>query len=128
MARNLAKRFATMNLVYWHPRYGGTGVTHDPPVEFKGFYIGNAKIGWGEFVGMDTSKQDNLVLFYLCHPLTGGYVLWENTLAELNTQGISQLKPSSIPGTHEILKVTEFVMPRTKVASLENMAFLASVK
>lgn len=128
MARNMAKRFATMTLVYWNPRYGGTGITHEPPITFKGFYIGNARLGYEGIVGSDTAKNENLVLFYLCEPLVEGYVLWDTTLTELEEQGISQLPPSHIPNTHKIKKVIELVMPRTKVASLANKAFIASVE
>ena len=47
MARNIAKRFATMKLLYWKPIITGSGVKHEAPVEFKGFYIGNAAFGDG---------------------------------------------------------------------------------
>lgn len=129
MARNMAKRFATMNLVYWAPIYGGSGLKYESPVSFKGFYIGNTKLNdMGDLMGSDIAKNDNLVLFYLCEPKVGGFVLWEKLLTELVTQGISEMPPEQITGTHKIKKVVELVMPRTKVASLENKAFIASVE
>ena len=131
MARNIAKRFATMTLVYWAPNYGGSGVTYDSPVEFKGFYIGNTTLFGdeiGEIVNSVDSKNDNMVLFYLLKPQEQGFVSWEHTVAGLELEGMGEMAPSEIPNTHKLKGVTTLTMLRTKVPSIENQAYIASVE
>lgn len=130
MARNLAKSFATMTLLYWKPVVGGTGTRYEHPVAFKGFYIGNVRIedgGVGDFVFSGGGNSDNLVLFYMLEPEVDGYVSWQTTLAELEAAGLADVPPSEIPATHRIKNVTTYVMPGTKTAALANMAFIANV-
>ena len=130
MARNIAKAFATMNLVYWKPIIDGATARYEDPVEFKGFYIGNARLGDGgisDFVYSGGGVSENMVLFYLTKPDVDGYVCWEKTLAQLQEEGLSALPPADLAGTHRITKVDTYVMPGSKTASLENTAFIASV-
>jgi len=131
MARNIAKRFATMTLLYWAPRYEATKLAHEAPVEFKGFYIGSASMMDGELGGVISSKDgknDNLVLFYLTKPEEGGFVSWDQTLAGLLSDGLTNMPPAEIGDTHKIKTVTVLTMPRTKTPALENQAFIASVE
>ena len=130
MPGNIAKSFATMTLLYWKPIVGGTGVTYECPVAFKGFYIGNARLddgGVGDFVFSGGGSRDNLVLFYMQEPEVDGYVCWDTTLAALEAAGTAALPPSEIAGTHRIKNVTTYVMPGTKTAALKDKAFIASV-
>ena len=131
MARNIAKRFATMTLLYWAPRYEATNLAHEAPVEFKGFYIGSASIMDGEISSVINSKDgknDNLVLFYLTKPEEGGFVSWDQTLAGLLAGGLTNMPPADITNTHKIKSATVLIMPRTKTPALENQAFIASVE
>ena len=130
MGRNLAKSFATMTLLYWKPIVGGSGITYEHPVAFKGFYIGNARLddgGVGDFVFSGGGNRDNLVLFYLQEPEVDGYVCWDTTLAALDAAGTADLPPSEIAGTHRIKNVTTYVMLGTKTASVADKAFIANV-
>ena len=130
MPGNIAKSFATMTLLYWKPIVGGTGITYEYPVAFKGFYIGNARLddgGVGDFVYSGGGSRDNLVLFYMQEPEVDGYVCWDTTLAALETAGTAALPPSELPGTHRIKNVTTYVMPGTKTAALKDKAFIAGV-
>ena len=130
MARNIAKSFATMTLVYWKPVVGGTGIAYEQPIAFKGFYIGNARLddgGVGDFVFSGGGSRENLVLFYMLEPEVDGYVSWQTTLAELEAAGLADVPPSEIPATHRIKNVTTYVMPGTKTAALKDKAFIASV-
>lgn len=131
MARNIAKRFATMTLIYWAPIHTGSGLKHESPVEFKGFYIGNAMIGGGgisDFIASGSGRNDNFVLFYLLEPDVNGYVTWKHKLSVLEQDGLSELPPSEIAHTHKIKSVTRLTMLRSKESTLENMAFIASVE
>ena len=130
MARNIAKSFATMTLVYWKPVVGGTGITYEQPVAFKGFYIGNARLddgGVSDFVFSGGGSRENLVLFYMLEPEVDGYVSWQTSVAALEADGMAGTAPSEIPGTHRIKNVTTYVMPGTKSAALADKAFIASV-
>ena len=130
MARNIAKRFATMNLLYWKPIITGSGVKYEAPVVFKGFYIGNAAFGDGGISDMVASrfdKRDNLVLFYLCEPEVDGYVSWKNTLAGLTEEGLAELSPSELKDTHLIKSVTTLTMLGSKSTTLQNSAYIVSV-
>jgi len=131
MARNIAKRFATMTLLYWAPRYEATKLGHEAPVEFKGFYIGSANMMGDEFghvINSKDGKNDNLVLFYLTKPEEGGFISWDQTLSGLLADGLTNMSPAEIPHTHKIKSVTILTMPRTKVAALDNQAFIAAVE
>lgn len=131
MARNIAKRFATMTLLYWAPEYGGTGVRYATPVSFKGFYIGNAAMderGMSAFISSDDAKNENLVLFYMLEPREGGYVSWESTLAELTETQMLNMAPSHITGTKKIKKVIKIPMLRSKTVALENMAYICTLE
>lgn len=130
MAGNIAKSFATMTLLYWKPIVGGTGIGYEYPVEFKGFYIGNARLddgGVGDFVFSGGGNRDNLVLFYMCEPEVDGYVCWDTTLAALVAAGTDSLPPAELSGTHRIKNVTTYVMPGTRTAAITNKAFIANV-
>ena len=130
MGRNLAKSFATMTLLYWKPIVGGSGVTHEHPVTFKGFYIGNARLedgGVSDFVFSGGGNRDNMVLFYMLEPEVDGYVSWDTTLAALEADGTADLPPAEIAGTHRVKAVTAYVMPGTKTAARANKAFIANV-
>jgi hypothetical protein len=131
MARNMAKRFATMTIVYWNPIYGGSGMSYESPVEFKGFYIGNACLGNNpleNMIGASDRRNENLVLFYMLEPKVGGCVCWDKSLSTLLADGLSELPPSEIPGTAKIKKVAEYVMPRTRTATLADKAFIAMLE
>jgi hypothetical protein len=131
MARNIAKRFATMTLLYWAPRYEATKLEHETPVEFKGFYIGSANMmgdDIGRVINSKDGKNDNMVLFYLTKPEEGGFVSWDQTLAGLSSEGLTNMSPAEIPGTHKIKTITILTMPRTKTPSLENQAFIAAIE
>lgn len=128
MADNIAKGFATQRLLYWAPVVGGSGMTYDAPVEFKGMYIGNAQMGDGSPSGVvfaGGGNRDNMVLFYMCKPAVDGYVCWTKRLAELEAEGKSHMPPDELPDTHKIRSVTEFVMPGTRVVTLASQAFIA---
>ena len=130
MSKNIAKSFATMTLLYWKPIPGGSGVTYEHPVPFKGFYIGNSRIegaGVGDFAFSGGSTRENLVLFYMLEPVEDGFVSWSSTLAELESDGLADIHPAELQGTHRIKSVTTYVMPGTKTAALSNKAFIASV-
>ena len=130
MARNMAKSFATMTLLYWAPVISGSGVKYDRPVTFKGFYIGNAKLGdggIGDVVFSGGGTRDNLVLFYLCEPAVDGYVCWDKTYEELDAAGQLDMPPDTLAGTSRIKSVTTLVMPGTKTPTLADKAFFASV-
>ena len=130
MADNIAKAFATMKLVYWKPIPDGSGMRYEEPVEFKGFYIGNAQLGDGgisDMVHSGGGMRENMVLFYLTKPEVDGFVCWEKTLAELTAEGLSALPPDDLEFTHRINKVDTYVMPGSKTATLANTAFIASV-
>jgi len=130
MGGNIAKSFAKQKLLYWQPIISGSGVTHEMPVIVKGAYIGNAQMGDGspsDVVFAGGSLRENMVLFYLTRPMVEGYVCWDKTLADLETDGISMLPPDQIEGTYKIRSVSEYVMPGASVATLSNMAFIASV-
>lgn len=119
-----------MKLLYWKPIITGSGVKYEAPVEFKGFYIGNAAFGDGGISDMVASrfdKRDNLVLFYLCKPEVDGYVSWKNTLAELTEEGLAELPPSELKDTHLIKSVTVLTMLGSKSTTLENSAYIVSV-
>lgn len=131
MARNMAKRFATMTLLYWKPIHGGSGLSHETPVEFKGFYIGSAGMDPDDtraFISSMSGRSDNLVLFYMLKPEVNGYVSWEHTLESLNESGEIGLPPSDMKETFKIQNVTNLVMLRSKKTTLENSAFIASVE
>jgi len=130
MARNIAKSFANMTLVYWKPIMSGSGVLYEEPIEFKGKYIGNSQLGDAGASGVVFSgggKRDNMVLFYMCEPEPEGYVSWKHTVDGLKDEGLFNTPPSDLRDTHKINEVTEYVMPDAKTAELRNMAFLASV-
>lgn len=117
-----------MTLLYWPPIHTGSGLKHENPIEFKGFYIGNAKLGSeDDFVHSTDSTYKNMVLFYMLKPEVNGYVSWEQKLSTLEEEGFSKSSPTEIAKTHKINNVTTFVMPRSKKSILENMAFIASV-
>ena len=131
MSDNMAKSFATMKLIYWKPIITGSGVKFETPVEFKGFYIGNAQLGdsgISDMIHADGGVRDNLVLAYLCELEVEGYVCWDKTLAELTAADLLDMPPGEIEGTHKIKAVTVYVMPGTKVATLKSKAFFASVQ
>ena len=130
MAGNIAKSFAKMTLLYWKPIVGGSGISYEPPVEFKGAYIGNARFddgSPGDFVFSGGGNRENLVLFYMLEPEVDGYVCWNTTLAALTAAGTAAQPPSEIAGTHLIKNVTTYVMPGTKTAALKDMAFIVNV-
>lgn len=131
MAGNIAKSFATMKLLYWKPIPSGSGMKYEPPVEFKGRYIGNAQMeavgGISDFIASGGGQRDNLVLFYLCEPQVEGYVSWSDTLETLDAEGLSGLPPADLRQTHKIKAVTTFVMLSAKTSALKDMAFIASV-
>ena len=131
MARNIAKAFANMTLLYWAPVITGSGVVYERPVEFRGKYIGNTQIGDGSpgseiFSG--GTRRDNMVLFYMCKPEVEGYVSWELTLAQLTADGLLDSAPSELASTHKIKLVDTYVMIRATTPSLENSAFIAQVQ
>lgn len=131
MARNMAKRFANMTLLYWAPIIGGSGVSYGQPVEFKGKYIGNMQLGDGSpgsFSFSGGGQRDNLVLFYLCKPEVDGFVSWDLTLEQLEDEGNLDTLPTELAGTHRIKMVDTFVMPGAKTATLEEQAFIAQVQ
>jgi len=131
MARNIAKRFATMTLLYWAPEYSGTSIKYGTPVSFKGFYIGNASFGehgLSAFISSNDAKNENMVLFYMLEPQEGGYVSWESTLAELTETQMVDTAPSHITGTKKIKKVIKIPMVRSKTVALENMAFVCTLE
>lgn len=131
MARNIAKRFANMTLLYWAPVIGGSGVTHARPVEFKGKYIGNMQLSDmspGSAVFSGGSQRENLVLFYLTKPEVEGFVSWEMTLSGLADDGLLDVSPTELQSTHRIKLVDTFVMLGAKTASRDNQAFIAQVQ
>ena len=130
MANNMAKRMATMTLLYWKPIVTGSGTRYESPVKFSGFYIGNASVDDGGPSGVIAAAggmRDNLVLFYMCQPEADGYVCWDTTLEALQDEGLAEVSPAELPSTHKIKSVNEYVMPRSKNAVLQNKAFIASV-
>lgn len=128
MARNIAKRFATMTLLYWEPDFGGSGVTYKAPVKFKGFYMTNAEThGGGVSDVVSAADRDNLVLFYMLEPREEGYVSWKHSLDELEEEGKSHIHPGELDGTKKIKKVVEYTMLRTRKRELKTLAFIASV-
>ena len=131
MARNIAKRFATMTLLYWKPVLTGSGMDYEVPVEFKGFYIGNAQFGDGgvsDMVFSGGSERKNLVLFYGCEPEPNGYVSWKTTLSALDAEGLMGLHPSEIAETHIIKEVTTLTMLKSKASTLANTAWIVNVQ
>ena len=130
MARNIAKSFATMTLLYWKPVPSGSGMKYEPPVEFNGRYIGNAQVGEGgvsDFISSAGGQRDNLVLFYLTKPEVEGYVSWEDTLDSLEAEGLTNVPPADLRETHKIKSVTTFVMLSAKTSALKDSAFIASL-
>lgn len=131
MAGNLAKKFANMTLLYWKPIMGGGGVTYERPVECKGKYIGNMQLepgGVSDVIYSGGGKnRDNMVLFYMCEPEPEGFVSWKDTLNSLDAEGITDLPPSEIRGTHKVKSVTTIPMLGAKASELKNLAFIASV-
>ena len=131
MARNIAKRFATMTLLYWKPVLTGSGMDYEVPVEFKGFYIGNAQFddgGVSDMVFSSGSERKNLVLFYGCEPEPNGYVSWKTTLSSLEAEGLKGLHPSEIAETHIIKEVTTLTMLKSKASTLANTAWIVNVQ
>lgn len=132
MARNIAKRFASMTLLYWKPVITGSGIRYEPPVEVKGFYLSNMQIGnggVGDVVAAATGGfRENMVLFYMTEPEVEGYVTWEHTIEGLRNEGMADMSPDDITKTHLIKKVYEYVMPGAKVATIENKAFFAQIQ
>ena len=131
MARNIAKRFATMTLLYWKPVLTGSGMDYEVPVEFKGFYIGNAQFddgGVSDMVFSSGSERKNLVLFYGCEPEPNGYVSWKTTLSHLDAEGLTGLHPSEISETHIIKEVTTLTMLKSKLSTLANTAWIVNVQ
>lgn len=127
---NIAKAFAKQTLLYWAPIIGGSGITYEDPVEFKGAYIGNAELGDGgpgSSVHSASGKRDNMVLFYMLAPREDGYVCWNKRLTDLQGESLVSVPPDQIEGTHKIRSVTEYVMPGTVTVSLKTQAFIASV-
>lgn len=130
MAQNIAKAFAKQTLLYWAPIYSGSGMKFGAPVEFKGAYIGNSRIGDGgpsDVAFSGGGIRENMVLFYLCAPVADGYVCWTKKLADLAADGTTYVPPDQLEGTHKIKAVIEFVMPGTTTVSLANQAFIATV-
>lgn len=128
MARNSAKRFANMKLLYWKPIVDGSCFRYEYPVVFSGKYIGNAQIGADSgIVFSGGNMRSNMVLFYGCVPEVEGYVCWTATLDQLKADGLDALPPDQIAGTHKIDEVNTYVMPSAKTATLETQAFIASV-
>ncbi len=130
MARNIAKRFATMTLLYWKPNFTGSGVRYDEPVEFKGFYMTNMSIFGDDLKALmgSTSERTNFVLFYMLEPLPEGCVSWEHDLKSLEAEGLAGLNPNDIKGTRVIKKVTELPMIGTRKRDVKNLAFIATVE
>jgi hypothetical protein len=131
MARNIAKRFATMTLIYWSPINGGSGIIYEKPVEFKGFYIGNAQLTGsepGEFISSVGGNNKNLVLFYMLEPVVNGCVSWKHTISELEELGYIGTSPLELPDVHKIDEVTAYTMLRSKKTTLSNSAFICSVE
>lgn len=132
MARNMAKRFATMTLLYWEPEVTGSGVRYKYPVEVRGFYLSNSQITTTIAGGVVSSSTgglaENMVLFYMTEPSVDGYVSWDHTLEGLQNEGLADLSPDDIERTHLIKKVFEYVMPGTKRATLSSKAFFAQIQ
>lgn len=125
---NIAKGFAKQTLLYWAPIMSGSGMKYDAPVEFRGAYIGNSRLDNGapsDVVFSGGGMRQNMVLFYLLKPQVDGYVCWSKRLADLEDEGFASLPPDQIEDTHRISEVTEYVMPGTRTASIENQAFIA---
>ena len=127
---NIAKRFATMTLLYWEPEYTGSGIKHNEPVEFKGFYLTNANILGDEVAKMIGSLDDrtNLVLFYMLEPKPEGCVSWHHRLEDLEEQNLMGLPPNDIPNVHVIKRVAELPMIRSRRRALKDLAFLCAVE
>ena len=129
---NIAKRFATMTLLYWEPIITGSGVRYELPVEVKGFYLSNTQImagSPGEVIHAAISGlSDNMVLFYLTEPKVDGYVSWSHTLDSLEEDGMTGVSPDDIPKTHLIKRVNEYIMPRTKRPTIKDKAFIVQVQ
>lgn len=132
MSRNIAKRFATMKLLYWEPVITGSGVRYNPPVVVRGFYLSNAQVlggGVGDVIASSVGGlSENMVLFYLTEPRPEGYVAWDHTLEQLEQDGMADLSPDDIPKTHLIKKVFEYIMPGTKVPKIGDKAFFAQIQ
>lgn len=128
MARNIAKRFATMTLLYWHPNYKGGSLRYDEPIEFKGFYMTNVETHGGGVADMvGANEKGNLVLFYMCEPKQDGYVSWVHTLESLNAEGKLHIHPGELEDTHKLKRVTEYAMLRTRKRELKSLAFIANI-
>lgn len=140
MARNIAKRFATMTLLYWEPEITGSGVKYTAPVKFKGFFIGDARFVDGSVSDMifsGTGERRNLVLFYMQQtddPLFGkkkpepqGYVSWFYRYEVLESHGHLYTAPGELSETHLIKDVATYPMIRTKMLTDATTAWIASV-
>lgn len=136
MARNIAKSFANMTLVYWEPIVTGVGVAYEKPVEFLGKYIGNVCLdanGAGSFAVSANGMSSNLVLYYKCKtnseliPKINGYVSWDTSLSLLTAAGLASTQPDHLPNTHKIDTVNSYVMLDAKTVSTSNMAWIMQV-
>lgn len=130
MAGNIAKSFANMTLIYWEPKYSGSGVEYESPVEFKGKYIGDTSLGGGldDFMFSGGGLSGNLVLFYMKRPKVGGFVSWTMTLKDIEDRMLETVDPSDIPECHKIDHVNEYPMIDAKKGDLKNLAFIAQVQ
>lgn len=129
MAGNIAKSFANMKLLYWAPIKKGSEYMYEAPVEFKGKYIGDARMSAthyaNDIIFSAGGLRSNLVLFYMLKPVVQGYVSWEHTLSELQESGLLGVNPSKITGTHKIDLVMTLPMLDAKVSVLKNTAYIA---
>ena len=134
MARNIAKRFATLRFVYFPPKKGTLeGGEYETPVEVKGFFLTDDQMPYA--VGFQRVEEKAIVasgtgkfsaVFYMTKPEVKGAVWLEGGLAAFRDKGLEGIAPNEMDGINFIKTVATYPMIRSKTTELKNMAFIVT--